>query len=399
MKNVYTENGKRCRCVLQMIFLFFAAVTSQDIDLLPVSEGVGLKKHPVFFLDFYQYYLSPLDGRHCPMYPSCSQYARGVIEHYSLLQACPLICDRLLRCGHDFNTYTDTIIEQRLRLIDHPYQNVVASVISDKDSIVKSVDGAAMGNGGNYLYRNGFYEQAYFEYVRSLLCDRDSATILKAAFAAYYAYDYRRFTREVVLLVKLLPEEQRCLRGELYLLAAKRCYSEGLYPTAYAVLEKYRSYFTTPVLHGEYRLLSKVNALFCDIDSVPELTESDFFEGSPLASYPGRIDSLNYSLDHFRKRSAAAAGVLSAIVPGAGYALGDRKRTALFSLLLNGLIAWATVGFVQQENYGAAAFAVILGSGFYTGSIVGSMRAVDAYNMGKRHLLIKRSLHDLDVDP
>lgn len=399
MKNVYTENGERCRNVLQMIFLLFVAVTSQDIDLLPVSEGVGLKNAPVFFLDFYQRHLSPLDGRRCSMYPSCSEYARGVVEYYSALQACPLICDRLLRCGHDINTYTDTIIERRLRLIDYPYRKVVGSFISDEDSLLMRTGGVAIENKEKFLYKNGFFEQAYFEYLRSLSGDRDSATVLRAAFAAYHAYDYRRFTREVVSLVKLLSEEQSSLRGELYLLAAKRYYSEGLYPTSYAVLEKYRSFFNTPVLHGEYRLLSKVNALFCNIDSVPELTESDFFAGSSLVSYLGRIDSLKYSLDHLRPRSAAVAGVLSAIVPGAGYALGERKRTALFSLLLNGLIAWSAVGFVQQENYGAAAFAVLLGSGFYTGSIVGSMRAVDAYNQGKRHLMIKRSLNDLDVDP
>jgi putative component of membrane protein insertase Oxa1/YidC/SpoIIIJ protein YidD len=400
MKNRYPED-MRLHITTLLILLFAFSTKSQDVDSLPVAEGMGQVKAPVFFLDFYQRHLSPLRGSHCPMYPSCSQYARAVIDRYSPLQAYPLICDRLLRCGHDFNTYTDTIIDRQLRWVDLPYRKNIVSAVADSDSVRGSTYGAfSVGHKeADFLYRNDFYEQAYFEYVSSLLHERDSVTVLKAAFAAYHAYDYRRFTHEIASLVKLLPEEQNGLRGELYLLAAKRCYTEGLYPTAYAVLQKYRPFFRTSVLHEEYRLLEKVTALFCSIDSIPELTRNDFSAGSPLVSYLGRIDTLNKALDRLRPRSATAAGLLSAIVPGTGYLVGDRKRTALFALLFNGLLAWSTVEFVRQENYGAATFSVLLGSGFYIGSIVGSMRAVDSFNQRKRHSLIKRSLHDFDVDP
>jgi putative component of membrane protein insertase Oxa1/YidC/SpoIIIJ protein YidD len=398
MKNNYPDSINRCIAALQI--LVFAIITnSPGIDSLSATEGTGQKNAPVFFLDFYQRHLSHLRGSHCPMYPSCSEYAREVIERYSPLQAYPLICDRLLRCGHDFNTYTDTIIEQHLRWIDIPYPKIAAPFANDRDSVRRSTEGTIDKLEGDLLYRNGFYEQAYFEYVRNFVHERDSATVLKAAFAAYHAYDYRRFTHEITSLIKLLPEEQNSLSGELYLLAAKRCYVEGLYPAAYAVLEKYRPFFKTPVLHEEYRLLAKVTALFSNIDSVPELTINDFSSESPLVIYLGRIDSLNRSLDHLRSRSATAAGFLSAIVPGSGYIIGDHKRTALFAMLFNGLLAWSMVEFVRQENYGAATFSVLLGSGFYIGSIVGSMRAVDSYNQRKRHSLIKQSLYDLNVDP
>lgn len=197
----------------------------------------------------------------------------------------------------------------------------------------------------------------------------------------------------------MLPKERKTLEGELYLLAAKRLYTEGLYSNSYALLEKYQPFFNTPVLYEEYRLLAKVTALFCSVDSVPELTIDDFSEGSSLVRFIDRIDSLNQSLDLLRPRSSATAGFLSAIVPGIGYVIGERKRTAFFSLLFNGLLAWSTVEFVRQENYGAAIFSTLLGSGFYIGSIIGSIRAVDSYNQRKRHSLVKQSLYDLEVDP
>lgn len=399
MKNRYPEAATR-RITVLLVLLFTTVINSQVIDSLMSSSGIGYVKGPVFFLDFYQNHLSHLSGSRCPMYPSCSEYARAVVGRYSPMQAYPLICDRLLRCGHDFDTYTDTIIKQQRRWMDFPYSFNGSILNKDIDSVgrVSNVD-TFDNHEADFLYRNGFFEQAYLGYLRCLSHGLDSAMVLKAAFAAYHAYDYRRFTNEIVSLVKLLPEEQKCLSGELYLLVAKRYYASSLYPTVYAVLEKYRSYFKTPVLHEEYRLLSTVTALFCNIDSVPKLTIIDFSAGSSIVNYIGRIDSLSGSLDRLQPRSAVGAGFLSAIVPGAGYLVGKRKRTALFALLLNGLLAWSTVEFVQQENYGAATFSILLGSGFYIGSIMGSMRAVDFYNQQKRQSIIKKSLHDLDVNP
>jgi hypothetical protein len=304
----------------------------------------------------------------------------------------------LLRCGHDFNTYADTIIKQQRRWIDVPYP-LTETVFDFRNTEQKISTSAVNGNEADFLYRNGFYEQAYFENLRCLSHELDSATVLKAAFAAYHAYDYQRYTHEIVSLIHLLSKQQKNLSGELYLLIAKRGFAAGLYPTTYAVLEKYRPYFKTPVLHEEYRLLSTITALLCDIDSVQKLTMRDFSTGSSLVSYLGRVDSLYRSLDQLRPRSAAAAGFLSIIVPGAGYMIGGRNRTALFALLFNGLLAWSTVEFVRKENYGAASFATLLGSGFYIGSIVGSIRSVKSYNQHNRQSLVKKSLYDFNVDP
>ncbi|HEX2956506.1 MAG TPA: membrane protein insertion efficiency factor YidD [Chitinispirillaceae bacterium] len=398
MKNRHTKAVLRFISILILLFTF--KINSQTVDSLIFSSGTGHEKAPVFFLDFYQRYLSQLRYSRCPMFPSCSEYARSVIGHYCTLQAYPLICDRLIRCGHDFNTYDDTIIGQQRRLLDFPYPFTDFFIYENRVSDVQISNAGSVNEAeADFLYRNGFYEQAYMEYLRCLSHGLDSTMVLKAAFAAYHAYDYRRFTREIVSLVGLVPKRQKNLSGELYLLTAKRCYSANLYPTAYAVLEKYRPFFKTPVLYEEYRLLSTVTALFCNIDTVSKLTIKDFSTGSSLINYLGRIDSLSASLDRLQPRSAPAAGLLSAIVPGAGYLVGGRKRTALFALLFNGLIAWSTVEFVRQENYGAATFATLLGSGFYIGSIMGSVRAVDHYNQQKRHSIIKKSLHDLNVDP
>ncbi|MGH8651645.1 MAG: membrane protein insertion efficiency factor YidD [Gammaproteobacteria bacterium] len=46
----------------------------------------------------YQYWISPLLGRHCRFWPSCSEYAREAIERYGLWRGGSLAAKRVCRC-------------------------------------------------------------------------------------------------------------------------------------------------------------------------------------------------------------------------------------------------------------------------------------------------------------
>jgi hypothetical protein len=50
----------------------------------------------------YQLILSPLIGRQCRFYPSCSSYTREAIEKYGVLEGIFLGGKRLLKC-HPFH--------------------------------------------------------------------------------------------------------------------------------------------------------------------------------------------------------------------------------------------------------------------------------------------------------
>jgi len=49
----------------------------------------------------YQRYISPLKGRTCRFYPTCSQYALIAVEKYGILEALGLTLKRIFRC-HPF---------------------------------------------------------------------------------------------------------------------------------------------------------------------------------------------------------------------------------------------------------------------------------------------------------
>lgn len=54
-----------------------------------------------FLVQAYRTYVSPIDGRNCPMYPTCSQYSLRCFEKHGSFIGWMMTCDRLYRCGRD----------------------------------------------------------------------------------------------------------------------------------------------------------------------------------------------------------------------------------------------------------------------------------------------------------
>jgi len=61
-----------------------------------------MKLIALFLIRCYQLLLSPLLGRHCRFYPTCSVYTYEAIEKYGLLKGIFLGSKRLLKC-HPFH--------------------------------------------------------------------------------------------------------------------------------------------------------------------------------------------------------------------------------------------------------------------------------------------------------
>jgi hypothetical protein len=71
-----------------------------------------------------------------------------------------------------------------------------------------------------------------------------------------------------------------------------------------------------------------------------------------------------------RERSPAFAGVLSALVPGAGQLYAGSLQAAAVTLVLNGLFIGATVELARDKQYVTAAAAGTAASFFYIGGII-----------------------------
>jgi putative membrane protein insertion efficiency factor len=61
-----------------------------------------MKKLLKIFIKFYQYFISPLTGRNCRFYPTCSSYSLEAIEKHGAVKGSVLAGKRILRC-HPFH--------------------------------------------------------------------------------------------------------------------------------------------------------------------------------------------------------------------------------------------------------------------------------------------------------
>ncbi|MFH2093152.1 MAG: membrane protein insertion efficiency factor YidD [Pseudomonadota bacterium] len=75
------------------------------------------------FFDFYEQVISPVDGHRCPMYPSCSQYAKTAIHKHGYVIGWIMGLDRLVRCGRDEKTHAPAIRANGIIHIYDPVEN------------------------------------------------------------------------------------------------------------------------------------------------------------------------------------------------------------------------------------------------------------------------------------
>jgi hypothetical protein len=73
------------------------------------------------------------------------------------------------------------------------------------------------------------------------------------------------------------------------------------------------------------------------------------------------------------------AGILS-VIPGLGYIYSGHSQTAISSLMVNSLLAYATVSNINNKNYGMASLTGLFSFSFYIGNITGSVKSAKRYN-------------------
>ena len=70
----------------------------------------------------FQKYISPIDGRECNFYPTCSEYGKQCIDRWGLLRGTIMASDRLQRCNSCVGT-ENYPYQKKGRLWDAPEEN------------------------------------------------------------------------------------------------------------------------------------------------------------------------------------------------------------------------------------------------------------------------------------
>lgn len=340
-------------------------------------------------LNFYQRVISPLRvGKHCSMWPSCSQYAKLQLSRTNPFSAYVHTCDRLIRCGRDAHTYSDTVINFRARLIDSPFSPPMP--FTSLPLKIERRENRHNVQEGDFLYENRFYDLAFESYLSSLCNGTNDGTILKAANAAFYAFPPTEYRQKLYNLSRLTTNKR--LEAELTLLLAKRYFTAKQFTHSLSLLSSFDTLYTEQGLKHETRLLGELNELY--------------YRGMPQNHTPLESDILHDELQYIYQklptlpyRNKQLAGLLSVFVPGSGYLLGKRKKSALFSFCITGLTVGSSVELYRRKKPVTASLMALIASGFYFGSISGSRRSVDEYNRSLRYTTMDTLLIDIEFGP
>ena len=77
-----------------------------------------------FLVEAYRENISPIDGKDCPMYPSCSEYSVRSFKKHGSLVGWIMTVDRLFRCGRDeLRLSPQVIVNGEQRWYDPPESN------------------------------------------------------------------------------------------------------------------------------------------------------------------------------------------------------------------------------------------------------------------------------------
>jgi hypothetical protein len=111
---------------------------------------------------------------------------------------------------------------------------------------------------------------------------------------------------------------------------------------------------------------------------------------SPLFSatsvFTAEIDKKEY-VPH---KSPTTAGVLAAVLPGAGHLYAERPRDALVAFLLNGAFILGAAELFHHDNYVAGGIFAFFELGWYTGNIYSAVSSVHKYNRDKENDFLQK---------
>ena len=401
------------------IILIFISISTLYIQTCPAQEkkekSISTNKDPEnygagsnAFLDFYQKWISPIKGvNKCPMYPSCSQYAKIAFEVLPWYKAYTLSLERLLRCGHELYLYPRVLINGQIKWYDPVSVNEAIIVHYNPKKDLQFVSSGFKSQDENYgnhnisdegfadfLVKKGEFDRAITEYYLLLYISENPSQkmniLRKIALCFYQESDYEGY----ISFFKKNDTNftvNSFLHAKMILYLAKSYYHLNNYQKAISTLEWSITTINDSLFNENQFLLAISYARMFDWQMTIEklkLVEPDS---------PSKInaDHLIHSFANFPKlprKSPFWAGTFSAVIPGSGYIYCHRPATGITSFLVNGLLIWAIRDAMVRKQYGLVSAVSFFELGWYVGNIKGSVEAAYSYNFNVRNQFIDRLL-------
>ena len=232
------------------------------------------------------------------------------------------------------------------------------------------------------LFEEKDFFRAITEYKRFIFFYPDAHGMCEIA---YYKigmsyHGAKRYEESIVAFTFFLDKyPESSLRNEVL-------YHRGIAEKALQRYEEALSTFQTVINsdHGEYRdkAIFQRGLIFIDSgdwnsarESFLQITEDSIIYPSASVFAQG-LDNI----DNIPQKSPTAAGILAAIVPGAGHLYTERPRDALVAFLLNSVFILAAVELFNDDQYITGGIVTFFELGWYSGNIYSAVSGAHKYN-------------------
>lgn len=333
------------------------------------------------YIQVYRNVGSPFIGGNCQMYPSCSRYADLQFSKHGFWVGLVKSSDRLLRCSHDVELYDLSKINGQYKFIDFGDDSLNKQHVDtwEKRTFAYS-DYSDQHNFIKYLITNEHYHEALLEINRTIFQKKSSE--LDAELLVNYFRVLRKLHLQQRIQLDFETLVPQHLKEESSIL-----FEVGL---SWLDLENYvqaNLYFDKilkkdnpphPLIQQQtiaYKVyLQAIKSNYKEAIHLTQKLNEPFVQKQKIAN-----QLILEELTKFKPKSKKLATIMG-IIPGGGYLYAKHGKSAISSLIINSLMAFATINTFKSNNAGLGILLGITSLGFYVGNISGGRNAVDRYN-------------------
>ncbi len=337
------------------------------------------QESPGDMYNFYQKFISDIRSQKCPMYPSCSKYAMQAFKEKGFGKGLLMTTDRLNRCGHEHKLYDIIVLDEEYKLIDLvDSPNISDRIIinrekeySKKFELLEDEDDLKFFL---HLIDHQLYREAIVEYHRLKFLNSELDINLE--------YNYFKALMSIEEYEKIIFEYDNLINTNLendpfiIIKLSEAWYNLKQPQLALEVLDKNIDWHEV-----EDRRLAFKGYIYAQIDQFDDV-KNTYDQISQNYIYKEYL-SLNLEtiskIVNAKEKKPLVAGFLG-VIPGAGYIYSGHTTTGISSLVLNGLLGYATYTSFKSENYGVGILTGMFSTAFYIGNISGGYKAAKRYN-------------------
>jgi tetratricopeptide (TPR) repeat protein len=238
----------------------------------------------------------------------------------------------------------------------------------------------------NHLFERGHYYQAVTEYERFIYFNPNHPSVPNALLKIAFCYKLgEQYDKAIELFRNLVDEYHNQEVGGKAAYQVGECYLEsGDYELALIEFENFIEDNPNHLLTEKAKWEMAWTYIYLEEYSSAEkrlfLIKKDSLYQKPSQELAGALKQL----PHLPRKSPLMAGVLAAVIPGAGHFYMGKKKQAVFAFITNALLFYGAYEAFASEIYAVGGLVSFFSLNYYSGNIFGALNSAHKFNKNVR---------------